>query len=80
MMAIVVDSEAWTGRGHYHPTPAGYIARWLHGIIFRPYECEDCIGMMIPHGCYCSAMDAVAPCTPAEPWRLWLREKLLRFM
>lgn len=29
------------------------------------YECEDCIGMKNPHGCYCMAMGARQPGGPA---------------
>jgi hypothetical protein len=29
------------------------------------YECEDCIGMMNTHGCYCMAMGARQPGGPA---------------
>lgn len=30
------------------------------------YKCEDCIGMMIPHGCYCMAVGAPTPGGPAK--------------
>lgn len=69
----VVDSQSWTGREHFSPTPAGYVLRWINRLLYPSYDCEDCIGMMISHGCYCAAYDAVAPCTPPEPWRAWAR-------
>ncbi len=29
-----------------------------------PYACEDCIGMLNPHGCYCMSQGCVAPGVP----------------
>ena len=31
------------------------------------YQCEDCIGMLNPHGCYCMAVGAPYPGGPAAP-------------
>lgn len=32
-----------------------------------PYACEDCIGMLNPHGCYCMAVGSPYPGGPAAP-------------
>lgn len=73
MTQIVVDSETWTGRGHYWPDPITHlrwaVRRWLYPL----FDCADCIGM-IQHGCECAYYGAVAPGVGPERWRHLLRK------
>lgn len=46
---------------------------WLRARAWPTFDCEDCIGMLTPHGCYCSASDAVAPGEGPSEHHLWLR-------
>lgn len=71
-----IDSQAWTGRGHYWPTPAGYVWRWISRILYPSYACQYCVGQEHWHGCYCGYYGAVAPGVGPEPWRVFLRQLL----
>lgn len=51
------------------------IFRWLRSIAWPSFDCEDCIGMA-EHGCYCSAVGAIAPCTPPHWWHKILQHVL----
>lgn len=73
-----IDSQAWTGRGHYWPTPVGYVKRWINRVLYPSYECECCVGQDASQGCYCAFYGAVAPSIGPEPWRAWLRSVFRR--
>lgn len=72
-MSFTIDSSRWTGRPPYGPDGPIELLQWeIRRFLYPTFDCEDCIGMA-DHGCYCAAYNAVAPCSPVEPWRHALR-------
>lgn len=69
---LIVDSAAWTGRGHYWPDPMERLLGAIHAALWPGFACADCIGM-IQHGCECAYHEAVAPGTPPGPVRRFCR-------
>lgn len=72
MTQIVIDSKAWTGRGHHWPDPITALTWWIYSLLWPSFDCADCVGM-IQHGCECAYKEAVAPGCGPEPWRVCLR-------
>lgn len=68
----MINSEAWTGRSPHAETPIQWLLGEIHAALWPSFDCEDCISM-IEHGCYCAAMEAVAPCQAPGAIRRGLR-------
>lgn len=64
----------------FHRRVTFFVNGWLNACGWPSYDCKDCVGAGLQHGCYCAYHGAVAPCDP-EPRLIqqiarWLHRRL----